>query len=133
VSTNDLGGHVHTIEQGPGRRRRRAHSAAFKAEAVAACRQPGMSIAAAALAHAINANLLRRWVVAAERGEAVTVSAPKALPSPRDAFIAVPVQAKRGGDTPIRIKVRRGALTVSVHWPSSGMHECAIWLREVLK
>jgi len=43
------------------RRRRRVHSTAFKAEAVAACRQPGMSIAAAAMARAINANLLRRY------------------------------------------------------------------------
>ncbi len=33
----------------PGRRRRRTHSAAFKAEAVAACRKPDASIAACAL------------------------------------------------------------------------------------
>jgi transposase-like protein len=72
---------VHTIERGSGRRRRRAHSAAFKAEAVAACRQPGMSIAAAAMARAINANLLRRWVVEAERAEGV--GGPKALPPPK--------------------------------------------------
>ena len=83
------------------------------------------------MARAINANLLRRWVVEAERSEAVT--APKALPFPSEAFIAVPVQAKPAGNTPIRIEVRRGALTVSVQWPSSAMHECAIWLREVLK
>jgi transposase-like protein len=49
------------------RRRRRRHSAAFKAEAVAACLQPGVSIAAAALSRGLNANLLRRWVVDAER------------------------------------------------------------------
>ena len=30
---------------------------------VAACRQPGVSIAGVALAHQLNANLLRRWVV----------------------------------------------------------------------
>jgi transposase len=94
-----------------------------------------MSIAAAAMARAINANLLRRWVVEAERSESVTVPAPapKALPPPSEAFISVPVQAKPAGNTPIRIEVRRGALTVSVQWPRSAMHECAIWLREVLK
>jgi transposase len=124
---------VHTIEQGLGRRRRRSHSEAFKAEAVAACRQPGMSIAAAAMARAINANLLRRWVVEAERSESATVTAPKALPPPSEAFISVPVQAKPAGNTPIQVEVRRGALTVSVQWPSSAIHECAIWLREVLK
>jgi transposase len=122
---------VHTIERGSGRRRRRAHSAAFKAEAVAACRQPGMSIAAAAMARAINANLLRRWVVEAERAEGV--GGPKALPPPSEGFIALPVQVKPAGDTPIRVDVRRGALTVSVQWPSSAMHKCAIWLREVLR
>ena len=49
------------------RRRRRRHSAEFKAEAVAACCQPGVSIAAVALSRSVNANLLRRWVVEAER------------------------------------------------------------------
>ena len=115
------------------RRRRRVHSAAFKCEAVAACRQPGMSIAAAALARAINANLLRRWVVEAERAEEMSKSAVKALPAPTEAFVALPLQAKPTDKTPIRIEVRRGALTVSVQWPSSAMHECALWLREVLK
>ena len=50
-----------------GRRRRRQHSAEFKAQVVAACRKPGVSIAAVALEHRLNANLLRRWVVAEER------------------------------------------------------------------
>ena len=85
------------------------------------------------MARAINANLLRRWVVEAERSENATVPAPKALPPASEAFISVPVQAKPAGNTPIRVEVRRGALTVSVQWPSSAMHECAIWLREVLK
>ena len=49
------------------RRRRRTHSAEFKAKVVAACRQPGVSIAAVALANGLNANLLRRWVVTEEQ------------------------------------------------------------------
>jgi len=55
--------------EGGGRLRRRRHSAEFKAEAVAACRKPGVSMAAAALERSINANLLRRWVLEAERDE----------------------------------------------------------------
>ena len=47
------------------RRRRRRHSAEFKARVVAACRKSGVSIAAVALDHRLNANLLRRWVVTA--------------------------------------------------------------------
>ena len=124
---------MHTIEQGSGRRHRRAHSAEFKAEAVAACRQPGMSIAAAAMVRSVNANLLRRWVIEAERAEELRRSAVKALPAPSEAFVALPMPTKTVEKAAIRIEVRRGTLTVSVHWPSSAMHECAIWLREVLK
>jgi transposase len=41
---------------------RRRHSPEFKAQAIAACLQPGVSIAAIALANQLNANYLRRWV-----------------------------------------------------------------------
>src|SRR4029453_6966754 len=34
----------------------------FKAHVVAACMQPGVSIAAVAMANGVNANLARRWV-----------------------------------------------------------------------
>ena len=50
-----------------GRRRRRIHSNEFKAQVVAACKPAGVSIAAVAMANGVNANLTRRWVVAAER------------------------------------------------------------------
>ena len=133
VSTMGVGGHECPMEQEPGRRRRRTHSAEFKAEAVTACRKPGVSIAAAALQRSINANLLRRWVVEAERAEAAGVVAPRALPPPTESFVAVPIRPAAALNTPIRVEVRRGSLTVSVQWPSSAMHECAIWLREVLK
>ena len=72
------------MEQGLGRRRRRVHSAEFKAEAVAASRKPGVSIAAVAMEHSINANLLRRWVIEAERAEPAAVGVPKTLPPPRE-------------------------------------------------
>ena len=133
MSTMGVGGHECTMEHEPGRRRRRTHSAEFKAEAVTACRKPGVSIAAAALQRSINANLLRRWVVEAERAEAAGVAAPKALPAPRESFVAVPIRPAATQSTPIRVEVRRGSLSVSVQWPSSAMHECALWLGEVLK
>jgi transposase len=133
VSTIGNRGHECTMEKVVGRRRRRVHSAEFKAEAVAACRKPGASIAAAALERSINANLLRRWVVEAERAEDGRFSAPKSLPAPSEAFIALAVQPTPADNAPIRVEVRRGALTVSVQWPRSAMHECGIWLREVLK
>jgi transposase-like protein len=122
------------MDEEAGRRRRRKHSAEFKAEAVAACRKPGVSIAAAALRRSINANLLRRWVVEAERSEARAAGqANSAMTLRKESFIPVALPAALTDEAPIRIEVRRGTLTVSVQWPSSAMHECAVWLREVLK
>jgi len=133
VSTIGNRGHECTMDQAVGRRRRRVHSAEFKAEAVAACRRPGASIAAAALERSINANLLRRWVVEAERADGGGSSALKALPAPSEPFVALSVQPTPADNTPIRVEVRRGALTVSVQWPRSAVHECGIWPREILK
>lgn len=121
------------MEHEPSRRRRRRHSEQFKAEAVAAARQPGVSIAATAMARSINANLLRRWIVAAERTEAESPVA-KSLPAPpAESFVALPLPRDSSDNTPIRVEVRRGALTVSVQWPRSALHECAMWLKEVLR
>lgn len=61
------------------RQRRRLHSDEFKADAVASCMQPGMSMAAVAMAHGVNANLLRRWVREAElRPPGIALDKPQA-------------------------------------------------------
>ena len=125
---------MHTIEQGSARRRRRRHTAEFKAEAINACRQPGTSIAAAAMARSINANLLRRWITEAEAdGLDTRQDAQKAARPPIDAFVALPAPTRSQVSSPIQIEVRRGPLTVIVQWPTSALHECTVWLREVLK
>ena len=119
-----------------GRRRRRRHSAAFKAEAVAACRQPGVSIAAAALSRGLNANLLRRWVVEAERAGAIALPA-RSTPS-SDALEGtrsfVPIAlASSATESVIRIEVRRGSSTVKVQWPVTAARECALLVRELVR
>ena len=43
-------------------RRRGRYSDQFKRPAIAACLDPGVSTAAVALAHGLNANLARRWI-----------------------------------------------------------------------
>ena len=40
---------------------RRRHDAQIKAKVLAACNEPGASISAVALAHGLNANLVRKW------------------------------------------------------------------------
>ena len=117
-----------------GRRRRRTHSAEFKARVIAACRQPGVSIAAVAMANGVNANLARRWVVGAEQGalgrERVLVVTNGVAQTP--AF--VPVQLPCTPPAPdIRIELRRGATAITVHWPSAEAAQCAAWMRELLR
>lgn len=119
------------------RRRRRRYSIEFKAEAVTACRQPGVSMAAVAMSRSLNANLLRRWVAEAERA----AEAPRGNPPPK----ALPPPATRSGSFPwrsgrlahsdprIRVEIRRGATVVGVEWPPSAARECAAWLRGFLK
>lgn len=132
VSTGTLGGHVDTIEGLPaaGRRRRRLHSDEFKADAVAAASQPGVSMASVALARGVNANLLRRWVREAELPAATTLT--KATPT-APAFVPVQLPEPVAPPGEIRIDLRRGATTVTVAWPIAAAAECAQWIRELLR
>jgi transposase len=118
-----------------GRRRRRSHSAQFKAESVAACQQSGVSIAAVALSRSLNANLLRSWVVAAERreasGERAAVESGAAVEPA--AFLPVPLSCAANTGALIRIEIRRGSTQVTVQWPISVASECGQWLRELLR
>lgn len=132
MSTKALGGHVDTIDEGsPRRRRRRLHSGEFKADAVAAAVQPGMSMAAVALSRGINANLLRRWVRDAELPVAKTSSS-AATPAPA-AFVAMKLPESVTADRDIRVELRRGATTITVTWPTSAAVDCASWMRELLR
>ena len=116
-----------------GRRRRRLHSDEFKATAVAACLPAGMSMAAVAMRHGINANLLRRWVKAAECGPAAQPKKAVALPN-ATARSFVPMQLAAAASPPdIRIELRRGATSISVTWPTQAGAECAAWMRELLR
>jgi transposase len=141
VSTSTLGGHVNTISgQGTGgRRRRRLHSDEFKADAVAAAVQPGVSMAAIALSRGINANLLRRWVREAEARAVLRApmiaahpeAAPPAPPPPAASFVPLQLPAPVVKD--IRVELRRGATAVTVTWPADVAGECAVWIRELLR
>ena len=118
-----------------GRRRRRTHSAHFKAEAVGACQQAGVSIAAVALARGLNAAMLHRWVKEAERSGrpiAIRPTAPSVAIESGESFVPVALPSNPAEGT-IRIEVRRRGGTVSVEWPASAAHECALLLRELMR
>ena len=119
------------------RRRRRTHSDDFKANAIASCMQPGMSMAAVAMAHGINANLLRRWVREAEMGLGTQTLQPQAAsqtPAKTSAPAFVPMQLPAPGAAhTICIELRRGATAVNVSWPAQAADACAAWMRELLR
>jgi transposase len=129
-----------TSNNGIVRRRRRTHSAQFKAKVVSACRQPGVSIAAVALANGLNANLLRRWVVMTEEQmQPVEPMATAHAALPRSTvenrtFIPIELEPSTGATSQaITIELRRGATMVKVGWPLVAAGECAGWLRELLR
>jgi transposase-like protein len=130
------------VVESPGRRTHRRHGAEFKAQVIRACRQPGVSIAAVALANGLNANMLRRWVVEAERVGAMAVSSQVAVgvsatagPSGLPGFVAVQMATPPAvsAQTDIHIELTRGPTTIVMRWPASQAGACATWLRELLR
>jgi len=127
---------VHTTEVDlrDGRRRRRRHSEEFKAQVIAECARPGVSIAAIALHHGLNANLLRRWVAQAD-GSSVEVPCDE---RPEDTALEsfVPVAIAAAGEatsTSIEVEIKRGLMSVRINWPLSASAQCGAWLRELLR
>ena len=121
MSNEFLRGHVNTMadagSHAAGRRRRRTHSEEFKAQVVAACRPAGVSIAAVAMAHGVNANVVRRWVVEAE-GRSVALSGQGAGAVAPTTFVPVTLPPA-APPADIRIELRRGTTAISVSWPCS--------------
>jgi len=142
VSASLHGGHVDTSTaiQLPGRRTRRRHSASFKASIVSACRQPGVSLAAVALANGLNPNMVRRWVARADGGadrQSPPGLAGAALPAAsREAttvtagFLPLAVAA---ANPQILVELQRHGTCVKVTWPVEAAEHCAAWMRELLR
>lgn len=108
-----------TQEKGSGsstreRRLRRRHSLAEKVAIARECLEPGVSLAGVALAHRVNANMVRKWVVKYRQGG---YGQP---PEPGTAML--PVVIKRASRSPmpaagakptIEIELARGVLRFS--------------------
>jgi transposase len=131
---------------------RRRHSAELKAKVVAACDQPGASISGVALAHGLNANLVRKW--RSGRGTkragmaitpaAVSTAAPRLGPTAEFVAIEMPAPAQAAarvaaeptatapiGEPLIHIELRRGPLHLNVCWPTAAAEDCRAWLSEL--
>jgi transposase len=116
--------------EGARRQARRSHGEELKAKVLAACAQPGASVAKIALDHGLNANLVHRWRRLADGRERGRQAVHRI-----EEFVAVPVVSVHGTPPPeeIRIEVRRGSMVVSVSWPVSAAAHSAAWLRELLR
>jgi transposase len=111
---------------------RRSYSPEFKAQVVATCRIPGMSVASVARQHGINHNILHRWL-----RELAPVSLNECVSSP-PAFIELPMPQIKAESTPaasdnVQVELRRGDLTIKVSWPVASVSECSRFLAELLR
>ena len=115
---------------------RRTHSLEFKAQVLAACRQPGASIAAVALAHGLNPNVVHKWL-----GGIGMKRFNQRLPAEADSpaapmqFLPVGMTAnspERGGRSQdIRLDLDLGALQIKLHCASGAGASVAALLHAV--
>ena len=118
------------MQSTPTKRTRRRHSPDLKRQVINACQQPGASVAGIALAHGLNANLVRRWLQHEHKSPGVM----SVVGASSGAFVEVPMPlAGAAMSEPIRLELRRGASSVSLQWPASAATECGAWLREWLR
>jgi transposase len=138
VDTMDEGGTQSTDSaQGVIKRRRngrRVFSAAHKDAIVRQCLQPGVSVAGIALAHGINANLVRKWIGKRERGDGGRLVNPAMVPVQIGARpTAAAVRARATGAAPcIEIELRGARITVSAGVEASMLRAVVQVLNDVL-
>lgn len=111
-------------------RRRRQHAPEFKRGLVALCR-PGVPISAVALAHGVNANLLRRWINQ-HRNELAAAPAASALSKLVAVQVDLPAQVPSGDDA-IEIGIEKNNARISIRWPGNQAHAFGQWLGMWLK
>jgi transposase len=128
---------------------RRVHGAELKAQVLAKCQEPGVSVAAIALAHGLNVNLVRKWLVgrgikrAGLPAPRTVAPMPLAVSEPAAAslqFIPVELapeataatsQAAVPVPSDIHVELNRGGTQLCVRWPSTQAESCAAWLRDL--
>jgi transposase len=90
-------------------KRRRRHSAQFKAQVLAETFETDASIASVAQRHNLNANLIHKWRRTAERD----------LPATTAGFVSllVPPAPVNTSGTDVRIEIASACRTVNVFWP----------------
>jgi transposase-like protein len=129
------------------RRRRRTYTAQFKTDLVAQCMDPAVSLAAVAIEHDLNPNVLRRWVIEHERLGLHDADAPAnedhpvVASTPMNWLPFVPVQTVATERPPARplqpearipLTLSGQGLTLTLDWPMAEHQALAQWARLVL-
>ena len=110
-------------------KRRRKYTPEFKSSVVALC-QHGVSTSAVALAHGLNANLLRRWIKQF-RNDSLPVPAVK----PVNTLVPVsvsPVEESTGRQN-IEIALAKNGAKAEIRWPVEEADSLGHWLSNWLK
>jgi transposase len=117
------------------RERRQRYGAELKAQIMAECEAPGVSVARVAMAHGINANVVHRWRQLVREGGARRTRPSMTAAAPATSFVPVVVSDAPSGvkASDIHIELRRGATALAIRWSVSAATECAVWLRELLQ
>jgi len=124
-------GHKDTMQIKPRRKPRVNYSVEFKAQIVAQCLLPHVSIASIARTHNLNANVLHRWVREHEKSTALpTLGIPISRPA-APTFIEIDpplVTVQRSGavtdGSKLILSLRKSDLSVDIEWPVSHTYEC---------
>jgi transposase len=109
---------------------RRRHDREFKEQVIAACLEPGVSVAAVALANGLNTNMLRKWVREHRASSGPERSATEQA-GERSAMVPATIEPS-GPPAEIRLDVRRGGTTVQMAWPMDAVVSLGRCLRELL-
>ncbi|MCP5345343.1 MAG: transposase [Gammaproteobacteria bacterium] len=112
--------------------KRRRFAPDFKHRILAACKEPGASVARIAREHDLNANLVHKWIRQTKANS---------LPVTTPAFVALPVnstQAPRpslggGVDECVRLEIPFRLQSIKVSWPVSQSDRCLALLRDLLQ
>ncbi|MEZ5492338.1 MAG: transposase [Gammaproteobacteria bacterium] len=112
--------------------KRRRFAPDFKHRIVAACQEPGASVARVAREHDLNANLVHKWI-----RQAKTNSLPVTTPG----FVALPINSTQvprpasasGADECVRLEIPFRQQSIKVSWPVSQSDRCLALLRDLLQ
>ena len=103
---------------------RRTYTLQYKLDVIRECGEPGVSVAAIAMAHRINANLVRRWIVRHRRELTATVAGPRARMLPVIVEAATSAHGAHADDLVDASPKRRrsGAATIEIELYGARIH-----------